>query len=489
MTGYTDLIDRWAGTNRRAMTTDDATLTYTQWAARGVELARALVASHIERPARVAVALPNGPEFAIALYACARIGVTVVPLSTWAVGGELTRVLDAAAPALVIASDFIPEQLASLRATDFPVFELRELLARRCSDDDWERASSAGTDDSELAILFTSGSTGQPKGVILGQDTVRRNGTAIAQRMGLTGADRVYSYFPMFFSGGLCNVLTGAASVGAELITQARYEPVGAARLIRSRGATAHNVWHDGLAAIAEHLEAGDLAKMRRGLLLDPALFERFGLEFDEGVNMYGMTETATAFTCHDRRDPADVRMHGHGAPLPGNELRIADPDTGTLLPVGAEGEICVRGASLMRGYTDGSHVALTDDDGYFHTGDLGHVDERGHVHYSGRLKTLIKVTGLTVQPEEVEAVLAAHPAVLKAVVVGIGEGDESSGLQALVVTDEATSVAELERYCRAELSSYKVPRILEISDDEFPLSASRKIDRPAARRLAQARG
>lgn len=478
--GYTDLVDRWAASDRRAMTTDDATLSYAEWQRRGLRAARALVGLGLRRPARVAIVLPNGPDFAVLLYACARIGVTLVPVSTWAVGGELLRVLGAAGPEIVIVSDFS----AGAAALD-GALSIQTLLEHDCGDVEFEAACRDGRDDADLAILYTSGSTGAPKGVVLAQDTVRRNGAAIAARMGLGPADRVYSYFPMFFSGGLCNVLTGASAVGAELVTQARYRPESAADLIRDRGCTAHNVWHDGLAAVAEYLDAADLSRMRRGLLLDPALFERFGLPFDDGVNMYGMTETATAFTCHSHTEPEAVRRGSHGAPLDGNLVRIIDPDRGTPLAVGEPGEIAVRGPSLMRGYTDGSHLDLTDDDGYFHTGDLGRLDEAGHVHFAGRLRTLIKVKGLTVQPEEVEAVLGAHPAVRMCAVVGLGDGDESTGLAALVVCDDATSLAELDAHCRRELSSYKVPSLRRIAEHEFPLSASRKIDRLAARRIA----
>ncbi|WP_105034174.1 class I adenylate-forming enzyme family protein [Cryobacterium aureum] len=509
MSGYVSIVDTWRNTERIALTTDTEQLSYRDWAERGERLAKGLLGAGIERPARVAVALPNGPDFAIALYACARIGVTFVPISTWATGPELHRILAAAAPDLVITSNFLGTQLESFAALAAegvgpglrrmfnvsrggPLRSVEELveMGLECSEDRWDRAGAAGSDEADLTILYTSGSTGLPKGVILRQGTVRGNGAAIAARMGLDESSRIYSYFPMFFSGGLCNSLSAAASVGAELVTQARYEPASAARLIRSRRCTARNVWHDGFDAIASSPDffAEDLRRMHRGLIIDPSTLTRLGLPFDEGVNMYGMTETATAFAMHDFRETADVRRTTHGAPLPGNEVRTCEPGSSDPVAPGREGEICVRGRSLMRAYTDGSDTALTDEDGFFHTGDLGFVDDIGHVHYTGRLKTLIKVRGLTIQPEEIEAVLLRHPSIHAAVVVGVGGADESTGLRALVAADVGTRAVDIDRYCRAELSSYKVPRVQFIEDHDFPWSASRKIDRRAAAMIPEAR-
>jgi fatty-acyl-CoA synthase len=203
-------------------------------------------------------------------------------------------------------------------------------------------------------------------------------------------------------------------------------------------------------------------------------------------VEMYGMTETATAFTCGDAAEPFDLRSRTNGTPLPGNEVRVVDLDTGRTLPRGVEGELWVRGPRLFSGYTDGSHEALTSEDGFFRTGDVGLLDEAGHVHYAGRTKTLIKVKGLTVQPEEVEAVIASLAGVRRGVAFGLGDGDESTGLGALVTVEpgatlDAQAVAE---HCRAHLSAYKVPVVKVVDEADFPLTANLKPDRVAARRL-----
>jgi fatty-acyl-CoA synthase len=305
--------------------------------------------------------------------------------------------------------------------------------------------------------------------------------------MGFADGERVFSYFPLFFSGGLCNALTSTLSVGGELVTQRRFDPAGAAGLIRRRACTARDVWHDGLESIAAApgFAAADLARMRRGLLVDAATLERFGLPLDDGVNMYGSTETATAFTCHRFDDDPAIRMRTHGTPLDGNELRIVDPGTGRPLADGEEGEIAIRGPRLMRGYTDGSHLALTDEDGWFRTGDIGVREAGGQLRYTGRLKTLIKVKGLTIQPEEVEAVLMTHPDVEHAVVAGVGgTADESTELRALVALRDAAALAGVEAHCRRELSSYKVPRLVPVPLERFPLAANRKVDRTAATRM-----
>lgn len=480
---------------------------------RGDELARAFLGLGLERPARVALVLPNSAEFVISLYACARIGITAVPISTWSKPSELKRILRDARVDLVLAKDAflghaIAENVRAACADDpslgalqvyewcegqGPANQVSELLSHgsRCDERKWSLESGTpARANADLVILYTSGSTGQPKGVILQQSSVALNGVAIANRMGFGEDDRIFSYFPLFFSGGLCNALTGAISCGAELVTQSRFDPAGALALIRSRRCTGRNVWHDGLEPIAavEGFKSNDLIEMCRGLHVDPDFCRRLSLPVDEGINMYGMTETATAFTCGDWREPADVRQSTHGKPFDGADLRICNPNTTSPLGVGVEGEICVRGYNLMRGYTDGSHVERIDEDGFFHTGDIGFVDPAGYLHFVGRRKTLIKVKGLTVQPEEVEATLLRHPAISKAVVVGEGVGHESSGVAALIVLHDGAclDMQALQTYCREELSSYKVPRLLVVDADQFPLSASLKIDRIGAAALLQ---
>jgi fatty-acyl-CoA synthase len=513
--GFAPLIHRWRNdAGRLLLTCDDASLTYAACAARGDELARALLGFGLRCPGRLAVVLPNSVEFVISLYAASRIGAALVPLSTWSRPAEMKRVLLDAAPALILAKDAFEGHgiVAALRSVcacepalrAIPIFDwtsatsgvrpIDDLLefAGRCADLVWAAEAALGHHrDADLAILYTSGSTGAPKGVRLRQGAVAQNGAAIAGRMGFDETDRVFSYFPFFFSGGLCNALTGAVSSGAELVTQSRFRASEALSLIRARGCTGRVIWHDGLEPLAAvaGFQLEDVKGMRRGLFIDPSLLQRLGLPPDEGVNMYGMTETATAFTCGDYRESAWIRGSTHGRPFAGNDLRIMSLDLSVPVGIGVEGEICVRGYSLMSGYTDGSEAGSIDEDGYFHTGDVGVVDGAGYLRFIGRRKTMIKIKGLTVQPEEVEATLLRHQAIAKAVVVGQGDGHESSRLVAMVVAKPGARLdaSAVESFCRQELSSYKVPSVVEIDGSSFPMSASMKIDRRAAvARLAQ---
>ncbi len=513
--GFAPFIQRWRGdAGRRLLTCDDASLTYASCTARGDALARALIGFGLRRPGCLAVVLPNSVEFVIALYAASRIGAPLVPLSTWSRPAEMKRVLLDAAPALILAKDAFEGHgiVAALRSAceqepalaGIPIFDWKSAASGApsiddllefggiCGDQAWAaEAALARHGDADLAILYTSGSTGAPKGVRLRQGAVARNGAAIARRMGFDETDRVFSYFPFFFSGGLCNALTGAASRGAELVTQSRFRPAEALSLIRARGCTGRVVWHDGLEPLAAvtGFQPDDIKGMRRGLFIDPSLLQRLGLPPDEGVNMYGMTETATAFTCGDHRESAAIRGSTHGRPFAGNDLRIMSLDSAVPVAIGVEGEICVRGYSLMSGYTDGSEAGSIDEDGYFHTGDVGVVDGAGYLRFIGRRKTMIKIKGLTVQPEEVEATLLRHQAIARAVVVGQGQGHESSRLVAMVVVKPGARLdpSAVEAYCREELSSYKVPSVIEIDEGSFPMSASMKIDRRGAMaRLAQ---
>jgi fatty-acyl-CoA synthase len=208
-------------------------------------------------------------------------------------------------------------------------------------------------------------------------------------------------------------------------------------------------------------------------------------------VGMYGMSETATCVACARFDDPPAVRRETFGRPLAGMEVRIVDPETGRPAEPGEPGEIFVKGPTLMEGYCRVPRAETFDREGFFKTGDLGFLDAQGCLHFASRLKDVIKTAGVNVAAVEVEEALARHPSVKAAHVVGVPDPARGENVAAFVVlADGATADPEaLRAFCREHLASYKVPRhVFVIADAEVPRTGSGRIEKPALRRMAQAR-
>jgi fatty-acyl-CoA synthase len=200
-------------------------------------------------------------------------------------------------------------------------------------------------------------------------------------------------------------------------------------------------------------------------------------------VATWGMTETGPMFTAWPSTTPLEVRASGHGAPVAGREVRICDPESGDPLAVGTAGEVCVRGPTLFSHYDGLAPSDCFDADGFFHTGDLGRLDERGTLHFLGRIKDVIKTAGANVAAAEVEATLLRHPAVGAAHVVPVPAGARGEDVAAFVVAARPVEPAALVEHCRAELATYKVPRHVWLRrEDELPLRSSGKVDKAALR-------
>jgi acyl-CoA synthetase (AMP-forming)/AMP-acid ligase II len=210
-----------------------------------------------------------------------------------------------------------------------------------------------------------------------------------------------------------------------------------------------------------------------------------------QAIGVYGMSETATFVSAARSTDPETIRTTTFGRPLPGTEIRIVEPESGRVLAAGETGEILVRGPTLMVGYYRVPPSATFDAEGFFRTGDLGHLDAAGHLHFTGRLKDIVKTAGVNVAASEVEAALCRHPAVRAAHVVGVPHPTRGENVAAFVVLNPGASATEdeLRDACRAALASYKVPRhVLPIDDAELPRTGSGKVEKAALRRLASER-
>ena len=521
------LLDELAGgrPHAEAVVFRDRRLTYGALRARVDEFARALLAAGVTRGDRVAVLLPNRPDWIVAALATARIGGIVAAISTFSTARELGWVLEHAAPSVLVTVETFrghryldalhglcpeldrcaPGELRSARlprlrtvlAVDGPnrdgVFDLPGFLARGAV----VRATAAeaaqrAVDARDLCyILYTSGSTATPKGVTLAHGGVIANGFDIGERQHLGPEDRLWLAVPLFWSFGSANALPAILTHGGCVVLQESFEPGEALELFeRERCSVYYGMAHMARAML-EHPDRRRrrLDSMRTGLTIGPpadieTTMEAVGAR--ELCNVYGATETYGNCAVTDARDPLPLRLHTQGRPLPGMEIRAVDPETRRPLPAGEIGELAVRGW-VTPGYYRAPDLDAQafDADGYFLTGDLGLLGDDGRVRFRGRLREMIKTGGINVAPLEVEQVLLQHPDVTQAYVVGVPDRDKDEVVAAaLELCPGATADAgAIVAFCRERLASYKVPARLSFrTAGEFPRTSTGKIHKPALR-------
>lgn len=506
MAGLHELVQQRVGRGT-ALVADGEPLTYGQWQDAGDTLAAGLLDVGVEPGDRVALVLPNSALWVVAAYATSRIGAVVVPVSTWSQPRELLEVLRHCGAAVAVAvpglagNKFRPAlkdavadpqiPLQRVMFSDAAPGEVRVdgLVGSSAARGRLDELSSTVRPRDAAAILYTSGTTGRPKGVVHCHDALSRNGWNIGESIGLVASDRVLTTFPFFFSAGFCNAVMSTLTHVATLVTHARFDPEVTHRDMLAWDCDVRIAWGS-LVNRFRDLDGFDEARYRlmRGLLPLLGVAEQHADVIDRSMNMYGNTEAAAVFTSTRHDDPDDVRLGTYGRPFDDNELRIVDIDTGRPVASG-QGEILIKGNNLMLGYHGMPYEAAFDEEGFFHTGDAGEFDPSGNLLFKGRLRGMVKRAGFSVYPEEVELVLAEDRRVAQACVVSVGEGDELQ-LAALVVSahpDPAGLTEHLRSRLVAELSSYKRPdAVFVLPPDGLPSTSSGKVMPSAATELAR---
>jgi fatty-acyl-CoA synthase len=340
-------------------------------------------------------------------------------------------------------------------------------------------------------ILYTSGSSAKPKPVPLQHFGCVENAFQIGERQALTPADRGWLTLPLCWSYGSVITFMSLMTHGACAILQEGFEPAEALDLIEKHRCTGYYGQANLLHALIEHPEFSPArtASLRTGLTTgtpDDIRLTAEVLGAQEVCTIYGLTEVYGNCVVSHCTDPLEWRQHGQGLPLPGVTMRVVDPDTGRDVPPGEVGEFWVRGY-VMPGYLDEpeQNKLAFSDDGFFKTGDLGTIDARGHVHFHGRLKEVIKTGGINVSPLEVEDILQGCEGVAHACVVGVPHAIKGELVAALVrpIPGSAPTVEALRAHCRSKLASYKVPEIIRLVED-LPVTDTGKLSRKRA--LAQ---
>lgn len=517
------LLDEMASArpDAEAVTFRGQRFTYAALKARADELARALLAAGVRRGDRVAVLLPNRPEWLISAFAISKIGGITVGVSTFSSAREIAWTVDHCRPAAIVAleafrgqSYLVPlyelcpelarsapgelrsERLPELRAVvcvddrrHDGVYGFGEFLAR--APDVKEAALAAAQSEVEPTdccyVLYTSGSTATPKGVTLAHRGVIENGFNIGERQHLSPRDRLWLAVPLFWSFGSANALPAIMTHGGAIVLQERFEAGEALALFDEERCSVYYGMANMARAMLEHPDRPHrrLAAMRTGLTIGLPEDIKMTMEAVGAralCNVYGLTETYGNCAVTDAHDALALRLETQGRPLPGMDIRVVDPVSGRRLPHGEVGEFRVKGYVTPGYYEDAEQTrAAFDADGYFMTGDFGLIGDDERVRFRGRLKEVIKTVGINVAPLEIEAVLVAHEAVKHAYVVGLPDRDRGEQVVAAIELREGTAATAeaLAAFCRERLASYKVPaHFIVRKADEFPRTPTGKVQK-----------
>lgn len=494
----------------------DRRLTYGQVEAQSDALAAALHELGVERGDRVALTLPNWPEFVVSTFAAAKLGATIVPLNPRYTAPELQYMLRHSEAAVVVTAenyegvDYLARFegfLASLPELQYVVsvgtedlwyddriYQFEDLLS---SGEGREYPRPAIDPDADLfAILYTSGTMGKPKGVSLSHTNLLYTAAMTADAIALTADDVVFGLTSLFNVFGLGPGVLGTTLAGASLVLQDTQDPAESLELIeRERVTVHHGVPTTFITELREPgLRERDLSSLRTGIIAGAPVAEelvaRIRREMVPDIRVaYGLTETGSTVAVTRADDPPGKQLATVGRPLPGVEVQVLDAD-GTLLPEESVGELVVRGPGVMKGYyRQPNETAQTfTPDGYFLTGDLGMLDEEGYLHLLGRRKEVIIRGGYNIYPREVEDRLHAHPAVLDVTVVGLPDEVLGEISCACVIPVEGAIVTgeEIKEFCRETLADYKIPDLVRFLDN-FPMTGSGKVRRVELARMISA--
>ena len=483
-----------------AIVDDNTRVTYAELDRRSADRATWLVASGVNKGHRVALSMPNSIEWAVNACAIMRIGAVLVPLSTLLRTPERCAQLEVAGVRhLIAASSFrgrdYQDEISAIDRSTLPFLRniwWSEDLGNGGSAQEQavaialaERVQSAD----DMVVIFTSGSSGLPKGVIHTHgNALRANTAGLADRCVRAGA-RVYLPMPFFWVGGFAAGLISALNAGATLLTEAAPRPEQTLKFLQRERATLFRGWPDQAAQLASHpdFSGADLSALTPGsleALLPPVLRGQPGSR----ARLFGMTETFGPFCGFplDEDMPQD-KWGSCGRPFEGMHVRIVDPDSGASLPTGQTGSIQVGGRNILRGICGREREDVFTPDGWYDGGDLGWLDTDGFMYFSGRRDDMVKIKGATVYPSEVESALEAIPGVKCAFATDIMiDGVVVIGAAVVLDGSGIAGIDQIARAARQGLSAFKLPSRAVVVDSmqDIPHLPTGKIDKPALRAL-----
>ena len=492
-------------------------------------VARGLMQLGILPGDKIALWMPNRPEWIHTFFAVAKIGAILVPINTRFRTRDLEYVVRQSDAKMLITvdrsgpvdylemvrelcpeieigdpNDLKPETCPELRRI-VVVGDTNHRGAIRWDDvlsSAWaipsrelEHRQQMVNPDNPALILYTSGTTGFPKGVVHTHN-ILRNVSDQSNRMGMTLRDVILMYLPLFHVFGLYEGPLMSTMTGARMVLTTLFDPVEALQLIEAEKITVMHGFDTHFHGLVSHPNclSTDRSSLRTGLLAaGMASSEPVARRTQEilctTVTGWGMTEVGVGASMSFLDSDEEGRCLGSGYPLPGYQFKVEDPESGADLPPGEMGELCVRTYAMMQEYYKKpvETSQAIDHHGWFHTGDVAVIRDDGSIRFMGRYKELLKVGGENVDPVEVEVLLMSHPAVAEAQVIGVPDERLSEVACACIVAIEGhdISAASLMDYCRGKLASFKLPRHV-IFMEGYPMTPSGKVQKFKLRELAK---
>ena len=489
--------------------------------------ARALILAGVGGGDHVCLWLGNRPEHVFLFFAISKIGAVIVPINTRFRTRDMAYIVEQSDATTLVAADhaagtdyramieeMIPdlgdqnpaaisnERLPALRRVIFlsdqaiaGTQQWSALVARASSEAhaELEQRTRAVDPDATAYIMYTSGTTGFPKGVMQGHN-VLRNVFDEANRYGVTPNDSILDYLPLYHAFALYTALLMSPASGARHVLMSHFDPGRALALVEEQRITMINGFDTHYKDLLEHpdCQKRDLKSLRAGVLAagmhSTEPIARRAQELFRTMTGYGMTEIGVGVTGSFLDSDVESRTTMSGWPLVGYEIKIIDPATGDTLPPGEIGEICVRGYQVMQGYyKKPEETAKTiDADGWLHTGDTGFMRADGCLRFLGRYKDMLKVGGENVDPTEVEGMLLEDPRINHVAIVGMPDERLAEVPVAFVIKEKGAALSEDDvlAACRDRIARFKIPRVVFFVD-EFPMTGSGKIQKYLLRQEA----
>jgi len=462
---------------RTALAPAGARLSFLELENRVRGIAASLRADGFKAEDRLALLLPNSPEYIELVYACSWLGVTVVPVNVRLSAAEIDQVLFDAKPRGLVRHSSLPKPAAQLPWQLVLDEEPLEVRNDSCPDPVYDP-------EAVLALIYTSGTTGRPKGVMVTHANILANLDHFNYWMAYREGS-VYLHAAPIFHIADFPAMFAAPAFGAHQVTIPKFNPQGFCELVQRERVT-HAVLVPTMLSLLTQMPEGkpyDLSSLEvlayGGSPIAPELVQRVRRLLPEVklLQCYGLSETGFLTGLEDKQH-VESKLLSCGRPCPGIDLRVED-ETGKEMEVGQHGELVARGANVMCGYwNDPEDTALAFRNGMFRTGDIGYQDSDGYFYILDRAKDMIVTGGENVYSGEVEAAIYAHPAVREVAVFGIPDPKWGEVVMACVVLKPGSTltVDDLIAFCRKSLASYKIPRRVEFSGTELPKSGSGKI-------------
>ncbi|MYH15616.1 MAG: acyl--CoA ligase [Gammaproteobacteria bacterium] len=503
---------------------EDRVATFGEVDRASADLAKALLSSGVGKGSRIAFLFPNGIDFAKVFFAITRIGAIAIPVNTFYKAPELVWQLNHCDAQMLITIDRflhndylarLDEGLVGLAGQGDEILlestpYLRKVVVRTTGGqvpawaEEIEAFTSLGASVSDsmlcavestvvpadqLCVLYTSGSSATPKGVVHSHGALLRRTASVGADFGIGPEDIVYNPSPFFWTGGLSNGLLSTVLNAGAVMTEERFDAPRTLDQLEKHRVTVAVGWPHFAASLraVPDFSKRDLSALRGGILTPLLLGNELG---DPGLTAtgIGMTESVAQHT-YGEKEPLPESLRGaYGRPAPGIEQMIVDVDTGLAVPDGQEGELCIRGYSVMQGYYKKEREETFRADGFFATGDLGVIRD-GFYFFTGRRGDMVKTGGANVSPAEVRNAMLGIEGVQECFISGLPDPDKGEVVAAAVVVHpQADLTAETVRSeLKAVLSSFKVPQVLKLMHpSDIPMLPTDKVDRRAIIGLLQ---